>query len=110
MKRTLFEMGANFEDEWKSDNREKSQKRATIELKAPEKHQLHFAKEKRRGKVVTIVKPFYLSANDLKALLKTLKRKLGTGGTLKEESLEFQGEIQESLRIQLEKLGYGFKR
>jgi len=110
MKKNLFEMGANFEDEWKADNREKVKKRNSTELKAPEKHQLHFAKEKRRGKVVTIVKPFYLSADDLKALLKTLKKKLGTGGTVKEDSLEFQGEVDENLRIQLEKLGYGFKK
>ncbi len=109
--RNLFEMGASFNDEWSSDNKEKPKnKQQPTEIKSPEKHQLHFAKEKRRGKVVTIVKPFYLSQNDLKALLKTLKKKLGTGGTIKEGNLEFQGEITESLRTQLETLGYGFKK
>jgi len=103
-------MGANFSDEWSSDNKEKPKKSVNIEIKEAEKHQLHFAKEKRRGKVVTIVKPFYLSSNDLKALLKTLKKKLGTGGTIKDNTLEFQGEVQENLKMQLEKLGYGFKR
>ena len=103
-------MGADFSDEWSSDNKEKPKKKVSTEIKEPEKHQLHFAKEKRRGKVVTIVKPFFLSANDLKVLLKTLKKKLGTGGTVKEDTLEFQGEIQENLKMQLEKLGYGFKR
>ena len=103
-------MGADFSDEWSSDNKEKPKKRPSTEVKLPEKHQLHFTKERRRGKVVTIVKPFYLSANDLKALLKTVKKKLGTGGTVKEESLEFQGEVQENLKTQLEKLGYGFKK
>ena len=103
-------MGADFNDEWSSDNKEKAKKKISTEVKEPEKHQLHFAKEKRRGKVVTIVKPFFLSANDLKALLKTIKKKLGTGGTVKDETLEFQGEVQENLKIQLEKLGYGFKR
>mgnify|MGYP005620674545 CR=1 FL=1 len=103
-------MGANFNDTWASDNKEKPVKKITSEIKTPEKHQLHFAKEKRRGKVVTIVKPFYLTDNDLKELLKTLKKKLGTGGTIKENSLEFQGEVQESLRLQLETLGYRFKR
>ena len=103
-------MGADFSDEWSSDNKEKPNKKINTEVKESEKHQLHFAKEKRRGKVVTIVKPFYLSSNDLKALLKTLKKKLGTGGTVKDNMLEFQGEIQENLKVQLEKLGYGFKR
>ena len=106
----LFEMGSNFSDDWTADNKEKSDKKISTEIKEPNKHQLHFAKEKRRGKVVTIAKPFYLSSNDLKALLKTLKKKLGTGGAVKEESLEFQGEIKEKLKIQLEKLGYGLKK
>ena len=110
MKENLFEMGASFNDEWSSDNKEKPQKKKSTEIKVPEKHQLHFAKEKRRGKVVTIVQPFYLKESDLKALLKTLKKKLGTGGTMKEESLEFQGEIAKNLRTQLEILGYGFKK
>jgi len=102
-------MGANFNDEWTSDNKSKPEKRKSTEVKAPEKHQLHFSKEKRKGKVVTIVKPFYLSNNDLKSLLKTIKKRLGTGGTVKENTLEFQGEIEESIRIQLEKLNYRFK-
>ena len=103
-------MGASFDDNWSSDNKEKPKKKKLTEIKTPENHQLYFAKEKRRGKVVTIVKPFYLTQNDLKALLKTLKKKMGTGGTVKEESLEFQGEVTESLKTQLEILGYRLKK
>jgi len=103
-------MGANFEEGWSSDNKNKPSKNKSIEIKTPEKHQLHFAKEKRRGKVVTIVKPFHLEKKELQALLKTLKKKLGTGGTLKEDSLEFQGEIVGILRGYLEELGYRFKK
>ncbi len=113
MKENLFEMGTSFEDVWTSDNKDKHSKQVSqvyLELKPPQKHQLHFAKEKRRGKVVTIVKPFYLSKNDLQVLVKTLKKKLGTGGTIKENSLEFQGDIPEKVRIQLEALHYTFKR
>jgi len=112
-KKNMFEMGANFEGGWSSDNKEKGIKnhaQRCKELLAPQKHQLHFAKEKRRGKVVTIVKPFCLEKQKLQALLKTLKKKLGTGGTLKENSLEFQGELQEALRLQLENLEYRFKK
>ena len=86
-------MGTNFSDEWSSDNKDKLSKKVSTEVKTPEKHQLHFAKEKRRGKVVTIVKPFYLDKAALQALLKILKKKLGTGGTIKEDSLELQGDI-----------------
>ena len=109
MKKNLFEMGADFGDEWSSDNKDNPSKKTSTEVKSPEKHQLHFAKEKRRGKVVTLVKPFYLDKAALQALLKTLKKKLGTGGTVKEDSLEFQGDIPELLRKHLEVLGYRFK-
>lgn len=109
MKENLFEIGANFDDGWSSDNKNQASKKVSTEIKVPEKHQLHFAKEKRRGKVVTIVKPFCLEKATLQALLKTLKKKLGTGGTIKDNSLEFQGDVPESLRTHLEALGYRFK-
>ncbi len=102
-------MGADFGDNWSSDNKNKAAKKVSMEIKAPEKHQLHFAKEKRRAKVVTLVQPFYLDKNILQDLLKTLKKKLGTGGTVKDDSLEFQGDIPELLRKHLEALGYRFK-
>jgi translation initiation factor 1 len=102
-------MGSDFGDDWSSDNKDKPVKKISSEIREPNKHQLHFAKEKRRGKVVTIIKPFYLAKNDLQALVKTLKKKLGTGGTVKENSLEFQGDIPKPLHKQLEILGYRFK-
>jgi len=102
-------MGADFGDEWSSDNKNIPSEKVSTEVKTPEKHQLHFAKEKRRGKVITIVKPFYLDKAPLQVLLKTLKKNLGTGGTVKEDSLEFQGDIPELLRKHLEALGYRFK-
>jgi len=110
--KNLFEMGANFGEEdkgWSSDNKNKPSQKISTEIKAPEKHQLHFAKEKRRGKVVTIVKPFCLAKNDLQTLVKTLKKKLGTGGTVKEGALEFQGDIPEQVKKHLTALGYRFK-
>jgi translation initiation factor 1 len=111
MRKNLFEMGANFEDEWKSDNKDKTKKSSLCtNILPPQKHQLHFAKEKRRGKVVTIVKPFCLEKRDLQALLKSVKKKLGTGGTLKDNTLEFQGELQEQLKVIFEKMEYRFKR
>ena len=110
MKENFFEMGAKFEDSWTSDNKDKPSKNKSLEIKLPEKHHLHFAKEKRRGKVVTIIKPFYLEKQELQALLKILKKKLGIGGTVKEDNLEFQGEVSDTLRTHLESLGYRFKK
>lgn len=109
MKENLFEMGANFEDGWSSDNKDNASKKVSTEIKSPEKHQLYFAKEKRRGKVVTIVQPFYVEKATLQSLLKTLKKKLGTGGTMKDNSLEFQGDVPGPLRTHLKVLGYRLK-
>lgn len=110
MKKNIFDMGANFGEGWSSDNKDQFIQEVSTEIKAPDKHQLYFAKEKRRGKIVTIVKPFYLNKSDLQALLKTLKKKLGTGGTVKENNLEFQGDISDMLRKHIEGLGYRFKK
>jgi len=113
MRENIFEMGANLgEDDdkgWHSDNKDKPHTKTSTEIKEPNKHQLHFAKEKRRGKIVTIVKPFYLEKTQVQTLLKTLKKKLGTGGTIKDNTLEFQGDIPTKVRAALEALGYRFR-
>ena len=109
MKKNLFEMGASFSDEWSSDNKEKIIQSKSTEIKTAEKHQLHFAMEKRRGKTITIVKPFYLEKSEMQTILKILKKKLGIGGTVKEDALEFQGEVKEQLKAQLEKLNFRLK-
>lgn len=80
------------------------------EMKAPAQHQLVFKREKRRGKPVIITGPFHLEKTDLQTLLKRIKKKMGTGGTAKEEWLEFQGECQEKLRATLETEGFRFKK
>ena len=109
MRENLFEMGANFSDGWSSDNKEKSSTEKIEQWKPPQKHQLYFSKEKRRGKIITLVQPFFLEKKEIQALLKHLKKCLGVGGTVRENTLEFQGEVKESLKVQLEKLNYRFK-
>lgn len=109
-KKNLFEIGSDLGDGWQADNKEKGTVNKSLETRSPQEHCLHFAKEKRRGKVVTVIKPFYLEKEALQTLLKTLKKKLGTGGTIKENTLEFQGELQEKLKTVLETLGYRFKQ
>jgi translation initiation factor 1 len=104
----MFEMGAKFEDGWSMDKGEQNEQ--SEEIKPFEKHQLVFVKEKRKGKVVSIVKPFHLEKKELQSLLKRLKKSLATGGSMKENTLEFQGDIKEKLFSKLQSLGFGFAR
>jgi len=46
----------------------------------------------------------------MQSLPTTLKKSLATGGTIKENTLEFQGEVEGKLKAQLIKLGYGMKK
>jgi len=110
MKKNMFEMGANFEDNWSSDNKSKATKIKKESFKDKSQHSLYFAKEKRRGKVVTIVQPFYMSKDELQSILKELKKSMGVGGTLKGEKMEFQGEIELKLRENLQRVGFRFKQ
>jgi len=108
-KKLDLQIGMDFDD---NDWNVVTPKRKSViaEVCEPSKHQLHFQKEKRRGKIVTLVGPFSLEKETLKTLLKTLKKKLGCGGTVSEDFLEFQGDIQVKLRENLEKLEYRFKK
>lgn len=63
-------------------------------------------KKGRGGKTVTIVRGLVLSPDDLKALAKTLKEACGTGGTIKEDTIEIQGDQRTRLSAKLKSLGY----
>ncbi len=104
----MFEMGAKFDEEWSADNKRQKEDMESVH-KAPQEHALIFAKEKRKGKVVTIVKPFYMEKKELQDLLKILKKKLATGGSMKGKSLEFQGEVKEDLLLHLRMLQFRMK-
>ncbi|MEA1916632.1 MAG: translation initiation factor, partial [Campylobacterota bacterium] len=80
------------------------------DILTPTQHILHFKKEKRRGKVVTLVGRFSLHVDDVKKLLKELKQSLGCGGSYKEPYMEFQGELQEKLKEALKKKDFRFKQ
>lgn len=63
----------------------------------------------RKGKTVTVIEGFQQQPESLHKLLKQLKVQCGSGGTVKENELEIQGEhCQKIARILLE-LGYKVK-
>ncbi len=101
-------IGANIDDGW-SEVQTPTQKKTNTQLLSPNKHQLYFAKEKRRGKTVTLVGEFALEKQEAASLLKKLKKSLGCGGSFKTPMMEFQGDVKEKLRPLLLKEGFGFK-
>lgn len=64
----------------------------------------------RGGKTVTTMSGFCLAENDLKELATVLKKRCGTGGTLKDEVIEIQGDHVELLLTELVNKGFKVKK
>ena len=78
----------------------------------PEKQRLIVGIDRRNrgGKQVTLVTGFVGTADDLKALGKLLKTRLGVGGTAKEGEITVQGDFRDKTVALLKELGYNAKR
>lgn len=63
----------------------------------------------RGGKAVTVVTGLELDRSALSQLLKELKRRLGTGGAVKQFDLEIQGDRRTEVAAELEKQGFKVK-
>lgn len=107
-KKLDLQIGADFDEGWQQIEDAPGLERKS--LLEPKLHRLVFKKEKRRGKPVTLVGPFALDKSDASAFLKSWKKKLGCGGTYKEEWMEFQGDVQAKLRSFLIEDGFSLKK
>ncbi len=63
----------------------------------------------RKGKGVTIISGVPLDASGLQALGQELKRRCGSGGTVKEGRIEIQGDHRDMLCTELAKRGWQIK-
>lgn len=70
---------------------------------------LHRDSKGRGGKAVTLIKKLILSEEDMKELGKKLKQLCGSGGTVKADVIEIQGEHREKIAEELTKMGYKVK-
>ena len=64
----------------------------------------------RGGKFVTLIVGLQMSVKDREAVLKQLKTSLGTGGALKNDILEIQGDHRDTVTELLQGMGYKPKR
>jgi translation initiation factor 1 len=63
----------------------------------------------RKGKTVTTVSGFQINADELKSLATQLKRRCGTGGSVKDGVIIFQGDHRDTLVTELKKKGFNAK-
>ncbi|MBE9210653.1 translation initiation factor [Nostoc sp. LEGE 06077] len=63
----------------------------------------------RKGKTVTVITGFQSKPETLADLVKQLKTQCGTGGTVKENTIEIQGEHKQKMLEIVTKLGYKAK-
>lgn len=64
----------------------------------------------RKGKGVTLVTGIPLAGNELKAFAKQLKARCGTGGTVKDNIIEIQGDQRDILVPILQEKGWTVKK
>jgi translation initiation factor 1 len=70
---------------------------------------VHIERAGRGGKTVSVIKGIMSPAHGKEALVKLLKTKLGTGGAVKDENIEIQGDHREKIVALLNELGYKAK-
>ena len=63
----------------------------------------------RKGKGVTIISGLQLAPDEFKEMAKKIKKKCGTGGAVKEGTIEIQGDDREKIKSVLESLGFQCK-
>ena len=64
----------------------------------------------RKGKGVTVVTGVPLSQAELEKLARDLKKRCGSGGTVRDGVIEIQGEHRDTLVEELARRGYSAKR
>ncbi len=88
----------------------KSESRSIAVAAAQQKITVRLDRKGRGGKSVTVIEGLQISTKEKDALLKQLKSRFGTGGSLKEEALEIQGDQRDAILLHLQSLGFRPKK
>ncbi|MEX0619587.1 MAG: stress response translation initiation inhibitor YciH [Pseudohongiellaceae bacterium] len=70
---------------------------------------LRYETKGRKGAGVTVITGLDTGSGDTRDFIKTLKKKCGTGGTVKPEQVEIQGDHRETVKKALEIAGFKVK-
>jgi len=70
---------------------------------------IHRETKGRKGSGVSVIKGLGLDEKALKSLAKTLKQKMGVGGSVKAGVIEIQSDQRETLKTLLEPMGHTVK-
>ncbi len=111
-KRLVYSTEHGTLDQPMRDKRKKSKHQTrAIAITRSSKHGVRIRREVkgRGGKTVSVVDGLPLPDEELKALLKRIKGQLGTGGTMRNGSLEIQGDHRKTLLYMLVQEGYTTK-
>ena len=96
----VFSTNPNFQYETEEEEEQE------LLPKNQQKLRVKLDRKNRGGKTVTLVTGFVGPEEDLKALGKLLKAKLGVGGSAKDSEIIIQGEFKERVIDILQKEGY----
>ncbi|MCB9856736.1 MAG: translation initiation factor [Phycisphaerales bacterium] len=75
----------------------------------PKDQPIRIRREKRRGKVVTVIAGFDPVASDMRGILGKLKTACAAGGTISADTIEIQGDHRERALKFMSDLGYAAK-
>lgn len=96
--------------EFGTDSNPDALERAVPELPPNQQNlRVQATRKGRKGKTVTVITGFQAKPETLNSLLKQLKTQCGTGGTVKENEIEIQGDHTQKLVQILTALGYKAK-
>jgi translation initiation factor 1 len=94
---------------WPADNCQCSKKSGDQPVPPRVVAKLRLEKAGRGGKSVTVVYDLPRNAAFLKELCGELKRACGTGGAVRDDTVEIQGDLRERVREVLAKKGFAIK-
>ncbi len=88
----------------------RTEETCSVKKNADHQVRVHKTRSGKKGKTVTVIRGLELANNEARQLLKALKSHCGTGGTIKDDCLELQGDQVNAAIDLLKKQGFSPKQ